>query len=166
MTRTGGPFEQDGGPFERDGGPFEQGGGPFERAEASSGGGPFEDWRQRGEDGTSRNSVESRKTTAAPSSSHDFPHAIPDDVQFFEPNLVSIIIVTIVIANETVIIIRQTNIDSIAVPLFTNSSNRQIAPEALSEPTYFIHGIPEEVQDHKYPSGDSIAISALCELPS
>ena len=92
MTRTGGPFEQDG--------------GPFERAEVSSGGvfeegGPFEDWRHEGEDG---NSVESRKTKAAPSSSQDFPHAIPDDVQFFEPNLVSIII-TIVIPTKTVIII-------------------------------------------------------------
>merc|ERR1719237_2025105 len=68
VTRTGGPFERDGGPFDQEGG-------------------PFEDWRQRGEDGTSRNSVESRKTTAAPSSPQDFPHAIPDDVQFFEPNL-------------------------------------------------------------------------------
>merc|ERR1719237_1345241 len=71
VTRTGGPFEQDGGPFEQGGGPFEQDGGPFERAEVSSGGvfeegGPFEDWRHEGEDG---NSVESRKTTAAPSSS-------------------------------------------------------------------------------------------------
>ena len=127
MTRTGGPFDHDGGPFEGDGGPVEQDGGPFHQE-----GGPFEDWRQRGEDGTSGNSVESRKTTAAPSSPQDFPHAIPDDVQFFEPNLVSIIIVTIVIANETVIIIRQTNIDSIAVPLFTNSSNRQTASDAVT----------------------------------
>merc|ERR1711971_258576 len=79
--------------------------------------------------------------------SHDFPHAIPDDVQFFETNLVSVIIIpiiiTIVIANKTVIIIKQTNIDSIAVPLFTNSSKRQIASEASSKPTYYIHGIPE-----------------------
>ena len=108
VTRTGGPFEQDGGPFEQGGGPFEQDGGPFERAEVSSGGvfeegGPFEDWRREGEDG---NSVESRKTKAAPSSSHDFPHAIPDDVQFFEPNLVSVIIIPIII---TIIIIIITN---------------------------------------------------------
>merc|ERR1719237_268930 len=82
VTRTGGPFERDVGPFERGGGPFEQDGGPFDQE-----GGPFEDWRHEGEDGTSGNSVESRKTKAAPSSSHDFPHAIPEDVQFFEPNL-------------------------------------------------------------------------------
>ena len=103
VTRTGGPFEQDGGPFERDG-------GPFERAEVSSGGvfeegGPFEDWRHEGKDGRSGNSLENQKTTAAPSSSPHFPHAIPDDVQFFEPNLVSIIIITIVIPTETVIVI-------------------------------------------------------------
>ena len=65
-------------------GAFEQGGGPFERAEASSGG-VFEDWRQRGEDGERRDSVESQKTTTA---SPPFPHAIPEDVQFFEPSLV------------------------------------------------------------------------------
>ena len=35
-------------------------------------------------------SVESRRTTATPNSS-SFPHAIPEDVQFFEPSLVKLI---------------------------------------------------------------------------
>ena len=86
VTGVRGAIEQGGVSFEQqDGGPFEQGGGPFERAEASSGG-VFEDWRQRGEDGKSRDSVENQKTTTA---SPTFPHAIPEDVQFFEPSLVS-----------------------------------------------------------------------------
>ena len=105
MTRAGGPYEQDGGPFEKAGGPFEQDGGPFEQAggtfeqdggsfgqaEASSRG-VFEGWRNRGgDDGTRGESMEGQKTTAAPPSPA-FPHAIPDDVQFFEPSMVSIIL--------------------------------------------------------------------------
>ena len=74
----------------RGGGPYEQGGGPFEQAEVSSEG-VFEDWRNSGgDDGTRGESMEGQKTTAAPPSPA-FPHAIPEDVQFFEPSMVSII---------------------------------------------------------------------------
>ena len=89
FDQGGGAFDQGGGPFEQGGGPFEQGGGPFEKAELSSRG-VFEDWSNRGgDDGTRGGSVEeSQKTTEAPPPSPVFPHAIPDDVQFFEPSLV------------------------------------------------------------------------------
>ena len=73
---------------------FEENGGPFERAEVSNGGvfeegKPFEDWIHRKEDG--RAEEEAQKTTTAASI---FPNAIPRDVQFFEPDLVIIIIIT------------------------------------------------------------------------
>ena len=91
FEQGGGPFDQAGGPFEQAGGPYEQGGGPFEQAEVSSEG-VFEDWRNSGgDDGTRGESMEGQKTTAAPPSPA-FPHAIPDDVQFFEPSMVSIIL--------------------------------------------------------------------------